>query len=63
MIIDLYGDKGRFALLTGRLKYLKRHFQMVLARIGQKRFTGGVVANENNLAIHIEKVSYRAHLA
>jgi hypothetical protein len=41
VIIDLYGDDGRFALLTGRLKHLRRHFQMLLARIAQKRFTGG----------------------
>jgi hypothetical protein len=29
-IIDLYGKKGKFPLLSGRLKHLKRHTQMLL---------------------------------
>jgi hypothetical protein len=37
VIIDLYGDEGRFALLSGRLKHLNRHLRMMLVKISQKR--------------------------
>jgi hypothetical protein len=40
VIIDLYGDEGRFPVLTGRIAHFKRHFSMILAKVTQKRFTG-----------------------